>query len=116
MVQFGIWIFDEKLGLIGKPENHPEIYLSIDKLWAVQETSQGQVWKWPIELARINWFTPSVADEFNKTFFYARNFLKGFSQEQFSTNSEIDSLTIQVQTEILSDYFPGPEDDITIRA
>lgn len=116
MVQFGMWMFDEKLGLIGKPENQPEIYLSIDQLWSVKETSEGPVWKWPIKLARIAWFTPAVADEFNKTFFYARNFLKGFSQDQQSLHSEIDVRTIQAQTEILSDYFPGPEDDFTIRA
>ena len=115
MVQFGIWIFDEKLGLVGKPEHFPELFLAPDKLWDIKETSRGQVWKWPIEFARIGWFSPSVADDFNKTFFYAQKLFKGFRPINVES-LDIDARTIQLQTEILSDYFPGPEDEISARA
>lgn len=115
MVQFGIWIFDEKLGLVGKPEHFPEIFLAPDKLWDIKETNRGQVWKWPIEFARIGWFSPSVADDFNKAFFYAQKLFKGFKPTNLE-RLDIDTRTIQLQTEILSDYFPGPEDEISARA
>ena len=116
MVQFGIWAFDENLGLVGKPENSPELFLSVDKLWDIKETNRGPVWKWPIDFAPIGWFTPNVADDFNKTFFYAQNFFEGFRPENSPTKMDIDSRTIELQTEILSDYFPGPEGEITARA
>ena len=66
MVQFGIWEFDENFGLIGKPENLPEVSLSFSHLWDIEVNKQDQVWKWPIYLAKNSWFTPKVADDFNK--------------------------------------------------
>lgn len=114
MVQFGIWMFDEKIGLIGRPDNFPEIYLKSENFWDLLDTRQGRVWKWPIEFARIGWFTPKVADDFNKAFFYAHKFLKGFPPVDSPANMEIDTKTMHVQTEILSDYFPGPEDEPSV--
>ncbi len=109
MVQFGIWMFDEKSGIIGRPENFPELYLKIDQIWDIKETTQGKVWKWPIEFAPNQWFSPKVADDFNKAFFYAHNFFKGFRPPESAEDINLDMRTIQLQTEILSDYFPGPE-------
>lgn len=116
MSQFGMWMFDENLGLIGRPENLPELYLSTDKLWDIEDTNMGQVWKWPIRFASMSWFTPSVADDFNKAFFYAQRFFEGFRPVDTLKNIEIDARTVQFQTELLSDYFPGPEDDLSARA
>lgn len=107
MVQFGIWQFDEKFGLIGKPENLPEVFLSFGNLWDIEVTSQDQVWKWPIYMAKNSWFTPKVADDFNKAFFYAQEFMNG--QRPVPWSLDFDARTIQLQTEILMDFFPGPE-------
>lgn len=113
MVQFGIWKFDADLGLVGTPENLPEHYLSKDKLWDVEETTQGVVWKWPLQLARNTWFDPSVANDFNKAFFYAQEFYEANRPEGSPKNLDLDSLTVRMQSEILSDYFPGPEDAVS---
>jgi len=107
MVQFGIWQFDENLGLIGKPENLPEVNLSFSNLWDIENTTQDKVWKWPIYFAKHAWFTPKVADDFNKAFFYAQEYMNGQRPEPW--NLDFDARTIQIQTEILMDYFPGPE-------
>lgn len=116
MVQYGIWAFDEKLGLIGRPENLPELYISVDKIWDIEETSTGRAWKWPLHFAPNRWFTPRVADDFNKAFFYAHQFFKGFRPAGSPEDFEIDVRTIGIQTEILSDYFPGPDGEMEIRA
>lgn len=116
MVQFGIWIFDEKIGIIGRPENDPELYVSPEKIWDVQETTRGQVWKWPISFARLGWFTPRVADNFNKAFFYAQQFFEAFRPESLTETLDMDARTVQVQTEMLSDYFPGPDEELSVRA
>lgn len=115
MVQFGNWIFDEKIGLIGKPKKHPKIYLRPTMLWDIKETRLGPVWKWPIRLARLDWFSPRVADNFNKAFFYAQQYFEGFRPKTFENKFEIDSRTIQIQTEILSDHFPGPTEELDAR-
>lgn len=115
MVQFGIWMFDEKSGMIGRPENLPELYLGIDQIWDIIETNQGRVWKWPLQFASHPWFSPKVADDFNKTFFYAHNFFNGFRPADSAEDLEIDKRTIQFQTEMLSDYFPGPEGELKAR-
>lgn len=115
MVQFGIWIFDEKIGLIGKPKKHPKIYLRPAMLWDIKETRLGPVWKWPIRLARLDWFSPRVADNFNKAFFYAQRSFEGFRPQNLSNKFEIDAHTIQIQTEILSDHFGGPAEEIVPR-
>lgn len=114
MMQYGIWIFDEKLGLIGKPDNFPELYLKPEKLWETKETQAGPVWKWPIELAALSWFNLSIADDFNKVFFYAHKFLDGFGTANLEGDFEINIRTVRMQTEILSDYFPGPEEEISV--
>lgn len=116
MVQFGIWSFDEKLGLMGRPEKFPELYLGIEKIWDVKETETGPVWKWPVNLAEIGWFTPQVANDFNKTFFYAQNYFEGFRPLGIPEKLEIDSRTIRLQTEVLSDSFPGPDEELSARA
>lgn len=113
MVQFGIWKFDADTGLVGTPENLPEHYLTLDHLWDTEETTQGVVWKWPLQLARNPWFSPSVANDFNKAFFYAQEFFEGKRPPGSPKSLDLDSLTVQLQSEILSDYFPGPEDAVS---
>ena len=113
MVQFGIWKFDANLGLVGTPENLPENFITLEKLWDIEETSQGVVWKWPLHLARNYWFNPSVANDFNKAFFYAHEFLDRSRPSEFPKNLDLDSRTILLQSEILSDYFPGPEEAVS---
>ncbi len=113
MVQFGIWRFDVNHGLVGTPENLPEHYITLDKLWDTEETTMGVVWKWPLQLARNNWFSPSVADDFNKAFFYAQDFFEGKRPPESPKSFDFDSLTVRLQSEILSDYFPGPEDAVS---
>lgn len=113
MVQFGIWKFDTDLGLVGTPENLPEHYIGLDKLWETKETSQGVVWKWPLHMARNYWFNPSVADDFNKAFFYAQHYLDKKRPPESPKGLELDSRTVLLQSEILSDYFPGPEEAVT---
>lgn len=112
MLQFGIWIFDEKIGLIGRPKKYREIYLRPTKIWDVKETRLGPVWKWPVQLAQLDWFTPRVANNFNKVFFYAQQFFEGFRPQTFGNKFEMDARTIQIQTEILSDHFGGPTEEI----
>lgn len=107
MVQFGIWKFDEKFGLVGRPENLPEINLSNNHLWDIEMTSNNKVWKWPILFAKNPWFTPKVADDFNKAFFYMQDYFDG--QRPIPWSFELDARTIQLQTELLTDYFPGPD-------
>lgn len=116
MVEFGIWIFDEKFGLIGRPDNHPELYLNPDKIWDVQETAGGRVWKWPIRFASLGWFTPGVANDFNKAFFYAQQYFEAFRPEVLAETLEMDTRTVQVQTEMLSDYFPGSDEELSVKA
>lgn len=116
MVQFGIWSFDDKIGLLGRPEKFPELFLGTDKIWDVKETSRGPVWKWPVDFAVIGWFTPQVADDFNKAFFYAQTFFEGFGPTNSPEKLDIDSRTIQLQTELLSDSFPGPDEELSARA
>ncbi len=113
MVQFGIWKFEANLGLVGTPENLPEHYIPLDKLWDTEETSLGLVWKWPLHLARNNWFSPTVANDFNKAFFYAQEFYAGNRPSQSPKSLDLDSRTVLLQSEILSDYFPGPEESVT---
>ncbi|CAN5409196.1 hypothetical protein BH23BAC2_BH23BAC2_15730 [soil metagenome] len=113
MIKFGIWSFDEELGLVGTPENLPEHYITTEKLWEIEETSQGQVWKWPLQLARNRWFTPAVADDFNKAFFYAQQYFKEQRPGPSPKSLDFDSRTVKLQTEILSDYFPGPEEEVS---
>lgn len=109
MVQFGIWKFDSNLGLVGAPDNQPEFILNPDNIWEIQETSQGQVWKWPLEYTQNRWFTPTVANDFNKAFFYAQDYFLA-SRPTFAPKSlEFDARTVHLQAEVLSDYFPGPE-------
>lgn len=115
MVQFGIWIFDERIGLIGRPEKGSEIYLPPNKIWEIKETRLGPVWKWPLHFARLDWFSPRVADNFNKAFFYAQRSFEGFRSQTFSNKFEIDAHTIYIQTEILSDHFGGPTEEIEPR-
>lgn len=115
MVQFGIWTFDEKFGLVGRPGNFPELYLNTDKLWDVRETSQGPVWKWPVEFASIGWFTPQVADDFNRTFFYAQGFFEAFRPQDSLDKLDIDKRTIQIQSETLVDSFPGADEELNLR-
>lgn len=113
MVQFGIWKFDADHGLVGTPENLPEHYITLDRLWDTEETTQGVVWKWPLQLARNYWFSPPVADDFNKAFFYAQEFMEGTRPSDFPKSLDLDSRTVQLQSEILSDYFPGPEEAVS---
>lgn len=116
MVQFGIWVFDEKSGLVGRPKDLPEVFIRPDRIWDIKETTQGQVWKWPLKFASQPWFTPREADDFNKAFFYAHKFFKGFPSSESAESFDIDARTIQIQTELLSDYFPGPDGEVGVRA
>lgn len=109
MVQFGIWRFDTDFGLVGTPENQPEYYLSTNKLWETEETTEGPVWKWPLHLARNSWFTPGIADDFNKAFFYAQEYMNGNGPQDSPKSLDFDAKTVRIQAELLSDYFPGPE-------
>lgn len=115
MVQFGIWIFDKELGIIGKPEKFPELFLNNDRIWDTEKTAAGPVWKWPVSFAKVGWFDPGVANDFNKTFFYAQNFLKGFKPMESLEKMDIDARTIQVQTDLLIDTFPGPDEELNLR-
>ncbi len=113
MVKFGIWKFDADRGLVGTPENLPEHFITFDRLWDTEETTNGVVWKWPLLLARKYWFSPSVANDFNKAFFYAQDFFEGNRPPGSPKSLDLDSRTVQLQSEILSDYFPGPEEAVT---
>ena len=115
MVQFGIWIFDKELGIIGKPEKFPDLFLKNDRIWDVEETASGPVWKWPVSFAKVGWFNPEVANDFNKTFFYAQNFFEGFKPQDFPEKLSIDARTVQLQTDLLMDTFPGPDEELDLR-
>lgn len=115
MVQYGIWIFDEKVGLIGRPENFPEIFLGTDKIWEIKETRMGPVWKWPVQFAELGWFTPRIADNFNKAFFFAQKYFEGFRPKDTPEKLDLDTRTLQVQTEILSDHFRGTDEELSVR-
>lgn len=115
MVQFGIWMFDEKMGIIGRPKKYPEIFLHPDRIWDTKETRLGPVWKWPVQFAKLAWFSPHEADNFNKTFLYAQEYFEGFNPGKFHNKFDIDARTIKIQTEVLSDHFPGPTEELDIR-
>lgn len=109
MAQFGIWRYDENFGLVGKPENLPELFLSEENIWEVDNTTSGQVWKWPVDYAKNPWFTPAIADDFNKAFFYAQDYLHKNRPNNYQKNPDYDARTVMMQTELLSDFFPGPD-------
>lgn len=108
-MRFGIWEFDPKFGLVGRPENLPEHYLSNARIWETEELENGEVWRWPILFAKSSWFTPKIADDFNRAFFYAQNFFEGQRPEHLLYKFDFDARTIQLQTELLSDFFLGPD-------
>lgn len=114
-MKFGIWKFDVEFGLVGTPQNLPEHYLTVEKLWETEDTAQGQVWKWPVQLARNSWFNPGVADDFNKAFFYAQEFHENRRPMTTPKSLDFDARTVQLQAEILNDYFPGPEEEVSFR-
>ena len=104
MLRFGIWEFDEKKGLTGRPANFPEVHLKLDNLWDLSKAGNVSVWKWPLLYARTPWCTPRIANDFNKAFFYAQSKFrktKRNAREEF----QIKMRTIQSQTELLNDYF-----------
>lgn len=114
MVQFGIWKFETETGLIGTPQNLPEHYISIDKLWETEETAHGEVWKWPVHFARNKWCTPQIADDFNKAFFYAQTYFESKRPLHFLDSINIDQRTIHNQTELLADHLYGSEDEVIL--
>lgn len=104
MLQFGIWEFDEKKGLTGRPVNFPAVHLQLDNIWDLSLAGNAKVWKWPLQYARNPWCTPRIANDFNKAFFYAQKKLRKL-QPNFSEDFQIKARTIQSQTELLNDYF-----------
>lgn len=112
MVQFGIWKFETDNGLTGTPDNFSEHNLGIDKLWEIEETTRGQVWKWPIHFARNKWCTPQIADDFNKAFFYAQEYFEKDRPIEIQNSLMLNQRTIQHQTELLADHLYGSEDEI----
>ncbi|SRR5690554_4969269 len=105
MLRFGIWEFDEKKGLTGRPANFPEVHVRLDNLWDLAKTGNAQVWKWPLQFARTPWCTPAIANDFNKAFFYAQSKLRKIRPKKSFEDFEIKMRTIQSQTELLNDYF-----------
>lgn len=116
MVQFGIWEVDLNFGLVGRPLNLPEFYLEINKLWDTEETPDGITWKWPIYYAHYSWFTPQVANDFNKAFFYAHTYFESQRPNPPLDSFDYDARTIQQQTEILGDYLYGTDEEMIIEA
>lgn len=114
MVQFGIWKFEKETGLIGTPHNLPEHYIGIDKLWETEETTHGEVWKWPVLFARNKWCTPQIADDFNKAFFYAQTYFESKRPVHLEDSMNIDQRTIHQQTELLADHLYGSEDEVIL--
>lgn len=116
MVQFGIWEVDINFGLIGRPLNLPEFYLETHKLWEIQESTLGPVWRWPIYYAHYGWFTPKVAHDFNKAFFYAQTYFENQRPFEVENSFNFDARTVQQQTEILGDYLYGTDEEMIAEA
>lgn len=104
---YGIWEYDAEFGLIGKPENSPEIYVCKGKIWETEDFADGKVWKWPLYFTNYNWFNPTIADDFNKAFFFAMNASEGRRPEHVPTEILLYFRTLKHQFKKLSDYFPG---------
>lgn len=111
MLQFGIWELHEKNGLVGRPENFPEVYLRLDNLWDVSSNGEVSVWKWPLQYATRPWFTPRIANDFNKAFFYAQYMLKDTRPSELALDIDINARTITSQTELLNDYLSGLDEE-----
>ncbi|MCM4158612.1 hypothetical protein FHG64_03175 [Antarcticibacterium flavum] len=109
MKKYGIWEFNEDQGLTGRPLNLPEIKISKEQLWETEDTTEGKVWKWPLHLTRQKWCSPVMANDFNKAFFSSIKALKKQRPATFNVEPDLDARTIRWQTDMLSDYFPGPD-------
>lgn len=107
MRNFGIWEFDENFGIIGRPENYPEHYITVEKLWETTNIDDNPVWKWPVHLTVFSWFTIEVARDFNKAFFYAQEYFEGQRPVDSPEMMNIDAETISHQEVIYKDYYPG---------
>lgn len=111
-MKYGIWEYDSNFGLIGRPENLPEIYVSKQRIWETENLEVGTVWKWPVFFAKSSWFTPAIATDFNKAFYFAMNDIEGQRPESTHMPFDLDARTLSHQLQILNNIFPGPNEEI----
>ena len=111
---YGIWEYNAEFGLIGKPENLPEIYVSKDKIWETEDLADGKVWKWPLYFTGLDWFNPTIANDFNKAFFYAMNATENQRPQDVPIEMVLDSRTLKYQFERMSDFFPGADEEAVL--